>query len=62
MKTIKIAAGIAFALGFILILGAAGASDMAMEMQQAHNINWLQILGGLILMLPLPIIKSRCDR
>lgn len=62
MKTIKTAAGIAFALGFILVLGAAGASDMAMEMQQAHNINWLQILGGILLMLPLPIIKCRCDR
>lgn len=59
MKTLKTAAGIAFAIGFILILGAAGASDMANELQQVHTTNWIQIIGGLILMMPLPIINAR---
>ena len=62
MKTIKTLAGIACAVGFILILGAAGASDMAMEMQQAHTINLLQIIGGLVLMMPFVVIKCRCDK
>lgn len=62
MKRIKTLAGIAFAIGFILILGAAGASDMAMEMQQAHQVNWLQIIGGMVLMMPFAIIKCRCEK
>lgn len=59
MKAIKIIAGIAFALGLFLILGAAGASDMAIKMHQAHQVNWLQLIGGVLLMLPLPILNMK---
>ena len=59
MRFIKTISAIAFALGVILIIGAAGTNDMMNELQQPHSVNWLQVIGGLLLMLPLPIVNMK---
>ena len=59
MKVIKILFGIMLAVGIVLVIGAVGADDLAVELDQAHSLDWIQIIVGFLMMLPFVIINVR---
>lgn len=59
MKRIKVLTGILFVIGLFLILGEAGRSDMLMELHQEYHMNYLKIIFGILMMLPLPHVLNK---
>ena len=63
MKALKIIFGIICASGFFLIIGAIGQDDFnTMVLKQAEPINWIQLLIGFLMVLPMPIICVKGKR
>lgn len=59
METIKKISCVLFVVGIILIFGAVGTDDFyVIEMHQEHAIEIWQILLGIALCVPLPIIND----
>jgi len=58
MKIIKALAGVTFVVGMFLIMTAVGTDDFyVMELQQAHTMNFGQVVLGLIMCVPFPVIN-----
>lgn len=59
MKALKIISGIIFAVGLLLIIGAVGQDDFfTMELEQAHAMNWIQIIIGMLMALQFVVVKK----
>lgn len=60
MKVLKILFGIMLAVGMVLIIGAVGQDDfVTTELEQAHSLDWIQIIIGFLMMFPFVIINVR---
>lgn len=63
MKALKIIFGIICAAGILLIIGTIGQDDFnTMVLQQPHETNYLQLIIGFLMVLPMPIICIRGKR
>lgn len=51
-------AGIAFVIGFVLILGEAGTDDLMVLTHQEHIINVWKLIFGVLLCIPLPMVYT----
>lgn len=59
----KIFSAIVFVAGMLLIIGAVGEDDFyLMELQQAHSLNWIQILLGILMQIPFVIVANCEDK
>ena len=62
MKGLKIAAGIAMAIGIFLLLCVVGEDDYYIEMEIMHKTNYLLAVVGLALIVPAPFILNIPER
>ena len=53
MKVLKAISAFAFFVGIMMIAGAIGADDVAVEMHQAHTLDLLSIVIGMICCVPM---------
>lgn len=59
MKALKIFTAIIFIIGMMLIITEAGMDDlMVMELHQDHDLNFIKLCFGILMMLPLPYALS----
>ncbi len=56
MKIFRVLAVISFFVGFMMIAGAIGADDAAVEMHLAHTLDLFSIVLGLILCVPMIVV------
>lgn len=63
MKYIKVIATVAFFIGLILVFCAVGTDDFyEMELHQPHTLNYTQIIIGLLLCIPFPVILNKEEK
>ena len=56
MKILRTLAAILFFIGFMMIAGAIGADDLAVELHQAHTLDITSILVGMICCVPIVVV------
>lgn len=56
MKIVKTLSAILFFAGFMLIAGAIGADDYAIQMHEAHTLDLVSILVGMACCVPLVLV------
>lgn len=53
MKFVKTLSAILFFIGFMMVAGAIGADDLAIQMHQVHTLDITSIVIGMICCVPL---------
>lgn len=57
-KVVKAVCEILFSFGFIIMAGAIGADDVAVQMHQAQNLHITQMILGMILCVPMIVVHG----
>ena len=52
MKALKVTSAIAFFIGIMMVAGAIGADDLAVELHQAHTLDLRSMVIGMIMCVP----------
>ena len=59
----KVIACIAFLIGLALVICEVSTDDFyVMQLHQDHTLNWLQIVIGILMCIPFPVVVNKEDK